>query len=391
MKRFICFLSVFFAVALNAFEAKVVITRALNIEDQFAHILPQRPPFFPMLSKVEKNAPFSVYFVCIKPELKDGKAKISGKITLHNADGTKKESVLPAAVFNVKGDKAGVLLLPQILKVRMEAPPADKYGKYTVALELKDENSGRKAVHQAEFEYVEKLEMDPKVKPLDKITEYYRNPQPQYLLAAFRELLKLQDKQKAKEKRAYNPLPQLSLFYFVLKHNPQYVDDFSDMVINDLKGSEQILGAVVLCALHPEKRKEFSEKLSKGLEKNFSNNPFEIDKAMVPWHLDILWSEFFVTGRRESVLKILKAAKLAENSLNINDFKKIKNPTKTDKQRLMNFLTSYAVYWSANSLIKKHELLRYYLECAFERKELTDKFSASLTAKILSEYANLKK
>ncbi|MBR1965871.1 MAG: hypothetical protein IKA22_04600, partial [Lentisphaeria bacterium] len=86
-----------------------------------------------------------------------------------------------------------------------------------------------------------------------------------------------------------------------------------------------------------------------------------------------------------------KAAKLAENSLNINDFKKIKNPTKTDKQRLMNFLTSYAVYWSANSLIKKHELLRYYLECAFERKELTDKFSASLTAKILSEYANLKK
>ena len=391
MKKIICVTVVLFAFVLNAFEAKVVITRALNAEEQFAHILPHRPPFFPMLSKVEKNAPFSVYFVFIKPELKEGRAKISGKITLHNADGTKKESVLPVSVFNVKGEKAGVLLLPQSLKVCMEAPPADKYGKYTVALELTDENSGKKAVHQASFEYVEKLEIDPKVKPLEKMTEYYRDPQPQYLFAAFRELMTLQDKQKAKEKRNYNPLPQLSLFYFVLKHNPQYIDAFADMVIKELKGSEQKLGAVVLCALRPEKRKEFPEKLAKGLEKNFSKNPFEIDKAVVPWHLDVLWSEFFVTGKRGSVLKILSAAKLAEKSLNINEFKKIKNPTKADKQRLMNFLTSYAVYWSANSLVKKHELLRYYLECAFERKELSDRFSTALAAKILSEHADLKK
>lgn len=381
-----CFLGV-----VNAFEAKVIVTRALNIEDQFKNILPARPPFFPMLSKVEKNAPFSVYFVCIGAELKNGKAKVSGKVILNNADGTKKELALREMSFNVKGDKAGVLLLPQSLKVCMEAPPEDAYGKYTVSLELTDANSGKKASHSAAFEYVEKLEIDAKVKALDKITSYYLDPQPQYIFAAFRELMKLQDKQKAKEKRSYNPLPQLSFFYFILKHNPQYVDAFANMVIKELKGSEQKLGAVVLCALQPEKRKEFPVALAKGLEKNFAKNPFEIDKALVPWHLDVLWGEFFVTGKRDSVMRIFEAAKLAENSLNINEFKKIKNPSRSDKQRLLNGLTSYAVYWSANSIAGKHALLRFYLESALVRKEFGNKYSSAFAAKILKGYADLKK
>lgn len=374
-----------FFCCVNAFEAKVIVTRALNIEDQFENILPARPPFFPSLSKVEKNAPFSVYFMCIGHEVKNGKVKVRGKITLNNADGTKKEIALPEMSFDVKGDKAGVLLLPQSLKVCMEAPPEDTYGKYTVSLELTDVNSGKTAAHRAEFEYVEKLDIDPDVKPLDKITEYYKDPNPQYLFAAFRELLKQQDAQKKKEKKNYNPLPQLSLFYFVLKHNPQYIDMFSEMVIKELKGSEQKLGAVVLCALRPEKRKEFAPDLAAGLEKNFSKNPFEIDKVVLPWHLDVLWSEFFVTGKRDSVLKIFDAARLVEDSLNMNDFKKIKAPTKEDKRRLINFLTSYCVYWSANSLVKKHDLLRFYLECALERNEMPNKYAAGVAAGILKK------
>lgn len=53
MKKLFLFILLTAGINLFAFDAKIVITRALNIEDQFMHILPQRPPFFPILSKIE--------------------------------------------------------------------------------------------------------------------------------------------------------------------------------------------------------------------------------------------------------------------------------------------------------------------------------------------------
>ena len=40
-----------FAAEAPGFSAKIIPTKAVNIEDQFAGILPGRPPFFPQASK----------------------------------------------------------------------------------------------------------------------------------------------------------------------------------------------------------------------------------------------------------------------------------------------------------------------------------------------------
>lgn len=391
MKKLFLLLTLCAAVQMYAFEAKIIITRALNIEEQFMHILPQRPPFCPVLAKVEPKTPFKIYFLCLHPEIKDNQAAVSGKVTFIRPDKNTQSIDLKPVKFKVSGDQAGVLLLPGAIKAIMEEPPKDPYGQYTIQLELTDTNSKKTIKTSASFQYLKKIEPQKNANALKKLLNYYREPEAEYILDGFRELIKKQPEQKAKEKKNYNPLPQMALFYYLLKHNPQYIDHFADMVINQMNIDGRNLGATILYFLSPDNAQMLPQQFIEHCKKHFKTNPFEVEKPTLPYHLDILWSEFFVTGKKAPLLKIINAASLFEDAINVKDFQKIKNPTAADKRKLLNGLTAFAANWSANSLASQHQLINYYLEAAIVRKEIKDKFPVAVAVSLLKKQSNEKK
>ena len=372
----------------SGFSAKIFPTKAVNTGDQFAGILPNRPPFIPTVEKVTCGEPFEIAIFFIGAKIQNGTVELSGKLIVTNAEGKKKEIPLDSKITKLSGDTAGVFLFPKMLKILFEH--SDPKGKYTFDLELTDRISGKTAKGSASVEYVEKVDPEPGAKAFEKIANYYRNPCPEYIIPAFQEFLTNLPKQKAKEKNNFNPLPQLAIFYFLLKENPQCVPAFAEF-FKSLHNEEKYLAAVVLNFVSESSAKVLNANQRNAIKKQLPADPFQFEKAVLPWQLDICWAEFFVRGTKAPVMKIVNAMSLAKDSVSIADYKKIAAPSKEDQRKLMNGLTVMAAQWSMKSLIKQHPLIRWYVEAALVRGEVKEPFAAALSAKTIGMNIKQKK
>lgn len=359
------------------FSARIIPTKAANIEDQFAGILPQRPPFFPTVGKVVCGEPFHVEVAFVGAAIEEGAMSLAGRIVMTDPTGKREKIPLERVMKGVRGDTSGVFLFPQTLVVYYE--PKDPKGKYTFALELTDRNSGKSAKASASVEYVEKVEPKPGEKAFDQIGKNYREPVPEYIVPAFREYLAQLPQQKAKEKKAFNPLPQLAFFYFLLRENPQVVPAFTEL-FRSLHNEEKYMAAVVLNFVSEKAAKALTPEQRGIIEQQFPKNPFVVEKAEDAWQLDICWAEFLVRGTKAPVMKVVEAMGLANDALTIEKFKQIAEPTQEDKRKLMNGLMVRAAMWSCGSLAKRHPLIRYYVEAALARGEIEDPVTAALAA-----------
>ena len=385
MKKFwIAIASFFLALAVFAadapgFTAKIIATKAVNIGDQFAGILPGRPPFFPQASKAVCGEPFFVEIVFAGAAVKEGAVSLTGKVTASAPGGKKQVIPLQKRTMKIRGYAAGVCLLPESLRVNFD--PRDPKGLHTFELELTDENAKKTAKAVAKVEYVSSVPAAPEEEAMKRIGSYYRSPCPENILPAFRAYLKNLPAQKQKEKRNFNPFPQLALFYFLLKNNPQCIGPFAEMAakLPDQEGKR--LAAVVLNFVSPEAAKKIPAETKQELDRRIPVNPFVFAKASAPWQLDICWSEFLVNGTRAPVLKVVNALSLAKDGISIEDFKKIPKPTAEDRRKLFNHVTAAAAQWSLSSLAQHHPLIRYYVEAALRRKEIPDPVAAAIAAK----------
>ena len=384
MKKLFAMLMLVLAGALGAegipslgFSAGIIPTKAVNIADQFAGILPGRPPFISKVSKAVCGEPFTVHVVFSGAESKNGAVSLAGKISLIAPDGKKTELPLREFTAKLSGDTRGVFLLPDALRVSFDPP--DPKGNYTFALELTDRNTGKTATESASVEYVENIPAAPESEAMKKLTGYYRAPCPENIVPAFRAYLKMIPAQKQKEKQNFNPLSQLAFFYFALKDNPQCVPAFAAL-FKKLHKEEKFLAAIVLNFVSEETAKALNANQRKVIAQQFPSNPFEIEKAQAPWHLDVCWAEFLIRGTKAPVMKVVNALSLARDGITIPDFKKIQKPTDEDKRKLVNQLTAMAAHWSIKSLAKPHPLVRYYIEAALMRKEVKDPVDGALAA-----------
>ena len=393
MKKFwIAIASFFLALAVFAadapgFSARIIATKAVNIGDQFAGILPGRPPFFPQALRAVCGEFFYVEIVFAGVTVKDGAVSLTGKVTVTASDGKKQVIPLRKCTMKIRGYAAGVCLLPQSLRVNFE--PQDAKGLYTYGLELTDENAKKTAKAAAKVEYVSAVPAAPEEEAMKKIGSYYRSPCPENILPAFRAYLKKLPAQKQKEKRNFNPLPQLAIFYFLLKNNPQCVGPFADMAAKLPNREEKRLAAVVLNFVSPEAAKKLPAETKKELDRRIPVNPFVFDKASAAWQLDVCWSEFLVCGTRAPVLKVVNALSLARDGISIEDFKKIPKPTAEDRRKLFNHVTAVAAQWSLRSLAQHHPLIRYYVEAALRRKEIPDPIAAAIAARAIGMQVRL--
>ncbi len=95
----------------RGFSAKIFATKAVNVADQFAGILPHRPPVSTTVSKVVAGEPFFVNVVCSGATVRDGSVDLAGKVIV-TSPGGKQETVplAPKPIGNLKGDTSGVFL-----------------------------------------------------------------------------------------------------------------------------------------------------------------------------------------------------------------------------------------------------------------------------------------
>ena len=361
------------------FSVKIIPTKAVNLEDQFSGILPNRPPSIPLVGKVTCGEPFELAIVFSGAKISDGKIKLSGKLTTFDAKGQKKEFPLSCDVAKISGDTSGVFLFPQFLRVIYE--PEDPRGKYSFEVELTD-GSGKSSKASASVEYTDKAEPESGVKAFEKVGKYYMAPCPECIIPAFKEFLANIPSQKAREKNNFNPLPQLAFFYFLLKENPQCIPAFSEL-FKTLHNEEKYMAAVVLNFVSKDTAAVLTQDHRNAIGKQFPSDPFLIEKAVMPWQVDICWAEFFVRGTKVPVMKVVNAMSLAGDSITIDDYKKIAQPTPEDRRKLMNFLTAMAAQWSLNSIAKTHLLVRFYVEAALVRREVGSPVAGVLAAKAI--------
>ena len=389
---FAALLSAVFPAAVSAAEPEfsllVIPTKAVNLEDQFAGILPNRPPHLPKVGRVVCGEPFEIAIVFRGAKSRNGAVELAGKIILTDPRGGKKELPIKGNLANISGDAAGVFLFPQKLRVIYEKK--DPKGRYSFEAELTDGGSGKTAKASSAVEYVEKRDPEPGVKAFGKTAAYYREQDPAYIIPAFREFLQNLPKQKAREKNNFNPMPQLAFFYFLLKENPQCVPAFSDL-FKQLRGEEKYMAAVVLNFVSEEAKKVLNTNQRKAVGQQFRTDPFRIEKVAAAWQLDVCWAEFFVRGTKAPLMKIIAALSLASDALTIDAYKKLAQPTKEDRRKLLNGLTVMAAQWSLASLVKTHPLIRYYTEAALVRGEVKDPIAAALAAKSVGMKIKLEK
>jgi len=365
--------------AKKAFSVKIIPTRAVNLEDQFRGILPNRPPFVPVLTQVSCGEPFEIAVFFAGATIRESVIKLDGKIVMTDANGKKTEIPFKTEIPKASGDVSGVFLLPQSLRVICE--PDDPKGLMLFEVELTDRFSGKTANASASVEYGDPAVPKPDAKAFDKVGSYYRAPCPEYIVPAFREFLANLPKQKKREKANFNPLPQLAFFYFLLKENPQCVPAFAEL-FKTLHGEEKYMAGIVMAFVSEEAAKCLSPEQRKAIREQFrEKDPFSFEKAVEAWQLDVCWAEFLVRGTKAPVMKIVNAMSLASDSVTIPEFKKIAKPTTQDRRKLMNGLTVMAAQWSLGSLVKSHPLIFYYVEAALSRGEVKDPVAAILAAK----------
>ena len=372
------FTAVFAAETKTGFSVRIAPTKAVNLQDQFSGILPNRPPFVPELTRVSCGEPFNVEIFFAGATVRDGSIKLDGKIFVTNPQGKKDEIPFKTEIPKVSGDVSGVFLLPQALRVICE--PDDPRGPMLFEVELTDCFSGKTVTSSARVEYTDPAVPEQDAKAFDKVSEYYRKPCPEYIIPAFREFLANLPKQKEREKASFNPLPQLAFFYFLLKENPQCVPAFAEL-FKTLHGEEEFMAAVVLAFVSDEAEKMLPQDKRDLIRRECPEDPFQFEKAAEAWQLDVCWAEFLVRGTKAPIMKIVDAMGLVSDAITIDDYKKIAKPTRQDKQKLLNGLTASAAHWSMGSLVKSHPLIYYYVEAALVRGEVKDPVAALMAAR----------
>jgi len=368
-----------------AFEGKIFCTKAQNIQDQWIGILPGRPPTIPLCAQVVRQEPLGVNIMFLNPTIKDGKINVTGKLKVQTPAGkTLMEAPLQPQTPPCRDNRA-VFMFPDSAVMCFE--PQDAVGTYVFSAELKDENSGVTSTARASVKLEEKISTPPDKTPFAAIENYYKNPAPQNILPAFKEFLGAVPAMKQKQGDDFNPLSCLAMFVYLLQANPQVQGDFARLV-NSLKNpEEQSFGAVILhelgdwpfALLSPEAQTYWKPQLA---------GVFQVAKVTTPWQLDVLWSEFFVTGKRAPLEKIVAEIKLMEGNLSPENYKKLTTPTQQDQESLMRYMNGYAAAWSVASNTKQHPLVAFYLEAMLNRKEIQDQLTREMIAKAIENINN---
>ena len=387
LKKLLAAASLLACAASFALDGRLFFTLAPNVEDQFVHIMPFRPPNVPHVGRCVRNQPVMLHLVLANPATgADGKVLVEiESIRSIGPDGKEKEFVEPGkpavALEGVKKnpeDGSGVMLANP--SIEMIAEDGDPLGKTRIVFRLRDRGDGSVLELEAEIELVEKLEGEPDKPMTDEdlnkfITGYYKEPDPAKIPAAFAAFLRF-DEKIIGEKKSYDPLMWLCGFAELYRLNPllrpaliRSAAEYSNIhklyvaLILDKAGAKED----ELKDADPELKLLFANVKSKG------NSPLAFDEITSPAQLDALWTQFLVTGKFEPIRRLVRELRKRDDAMTVDEAKKLgRKPTDGEMKRIMGYLIGRAAEWSLASNAKQHPLVAFYLEAILNRKQYPD-------------------
>ncbi len=390
MKRILFLLILGLSGTLAAIEGQVLATLARNLEDQWKELLPEREPIVSTISMVTRGQPFQIRIVFRLPALaEDRKADVTASLRITAPDGklfrSEEEQVLLRGPLPADGH--ALLLAPHPLVLCFER--GDPNGEYGIEVLLKDHVSGRTASLRTGVQLVDRLPSGPPVFWQTMRKLYYAEPHPERILPAFQEMLPFLEEKK--RERNWNPTSLTASFYFLLRNNPQLLDEFYRLS-DTLPHNQKLEAAGIINSLGADavrRARQLSGSEMHSLLNLRAVNLFRMEKITRPIHLDLLWSEFFADGTAAPLKKIVGALDLLRFNMTPEQFRKLKQPTPQDREKLIRTLIGRAALWSLSANAREHDLVFWYLEGFFFRRRTGSDFSriavGVLLKQILSE------
>ena len=358
----------------GAVECIVLPSFARNVDDQFVHILPNRPPMIPLVKEVAANETFTVNVLFRNFRSEYDHADVFYRLVLKKPDG--KEQVLCADLPGVPGIRkppgSDVYLAGRL--ARFAFTGEDQPGKYRFIATADDRIAKKQAAAEATVEYVRGRKAAPPLteKELDRfLMNDYLHPEPARLMDMIGLLLK-QDMNLRKTKKNYSPLPMLYGFTVILRDNPELTGAFASC-ISAAPPEQRGYAIPVFDLLGKDALEKAGNKLAPDLRKAVSDfdpkkNPLRFASPETPVQLDMLWWDFFLTGKFEPILKIAAALELGKDGITPQAYKQLgAGATPADRLRLRNKIMELAAGWSLMSNARTHRLVFYYLEALAKR------------------------
>jgi len=382
-----CFLAMALLACVSSFalNGKLVFTLSPSVPDEFAHIMPYRPPHIPFIGKCVRNQPVMLHLVLANPAVgKDGKVLVEVEsIKSIDPNGKTKELVEAGkplvalqGVKKKKSDFSGVMLSPICLNAVAE--DGDPLGKMRMVFSVRDRGDDSTLELAAEIELVEKLPGEPD-KPMTAaemskfLVGYYLKPDPAKIPAAFAAFMRL-DSEKFGVDKSYNPLMWLCGFAELYKLNPQLRPALVKCAAEYSGVRKQYIALILAEAgAKDDELKDADPELRKMFDKVKGRHPLSFREVTAPMQLDALWMEFLVTGRFEPIRRLVDELRKRDGVMTLDEVKKLgRKPTEEEMKKAMPALIGGAAEWSLASNARQHKLVGYYLEAILMRKQYPD-------------------
>lgn len=382
---------------LLAVKCRIDSTLLYDYNDQWNNIPKNRPPTLPLVTSVVKKQYFDIHVFFWDFKIAKDKADCTYKIKIIRPDGKiyyeGKEKTAR------KGPAAAKVALKPPGTLRICFEPEDPFGKYKIEAVVYD----KLGKTQASAEYTIELKpMPEKYTPMkigfnkkDKpklAMNYYLSPQPEKLIPFFLGFCQLQKdlvnaKQYDKKKRhACNLL--MAFCYYTFKNNQYLLPPLIKIVKEqDIFYKRNLVFLLYNLNMKDEllfkelgkEAQEFAAKLGKT-----SSHPFEFDKINYSEQEDILWAQFFATGKFLPIKKLAEVMRQLKTNMSIKKYKKLKTKTPEDKKKLYQWIVGLAASWSLQSNAVQHDLVFYYCETLFAR-DIKDRFERACLGGILQK------
>ena len=375
--------------AVRALDGKLFFTLAPNVEDEFRHIMPHRPPHVSNVVRCVRRQPVTLVLLLRGPATgKDGAVRVEVEsVETVDPGGKKKVLVRPEehrvllkGVRKTPRDFAGVMLAPLFVTLIVE--DGDPLGKYRFAMRIRDLGDGSELALAAEIAAVEQLPGAPE-KPMTTgemskfITHYYRQPDPAKIPAAFAAFLRY-DIKASGSKKHYDPLASLCAFAELYKLNPQLRPALAAGAAGYSTIHKQYVAMILAQAGAEDSELAGADPELKQLFARFNGKkPLSFAKVVHPAQLDALWTTFFVTGRVEPIRRLVGELGKRTDVMTAAEVKKLgRKPTREESAKVMNGLIGRMAEWSLASNAKQHRLAAYYLEAMLMRNMYPDREAA---------------
>lgn len=345
-----------------AIEAAVRPTLVVNAYDQYHGTPPGQFPYLPVAGQVSRFQPFRIELTYRNAALKENRISVKPRLRIrHQASGQviydSGERLARDRFFQENPE------LSMLSKNRLEFAfdvnhPA---GAYDLLLTTVDEHDDSRSRVMATITLLSDASLPEADKfDLSRLTNfYYRDPVPELAVPALKLTLNEFIPEVRRSNADYSAIPMLAFYYQIFRLNPQLHDELLALR-RELTGPRRRAVGLILAALGRSEADAEDQELLR-------QHPLTVAEVETPDGIDLLWAEFFATGRKAPLQGIVGQLKHMESG---------DGGAKLLALFARRSLEEHAV---------NHELIRLYLEAMLAAGNITtDQVTARQAAEILA-------